>query len=90
MRKLTVTCNHLVKENDARVRFEQMNLFDDPAVLQNAFDEKTAELEREKNMQKAMLKLKDKYGKNAVIKGTDLQEGATTVERNGQIGGHRA
>lgn len=90
VRKLTVTCNHLVKENDARVRFEQMNLFDDPAALQKGFDEKTAELEREKNMQKAMLKLKDKYGKNAVIKGTDLQEGATTVERNGQIGGHRA
>ena len=41
-------------------------------------------------MQKAVLKIKGKYGKNAVIRGLDLQEGATTLERNGQIGGHKA
>ena len=45
---------------------------------------------REKRMQKALLDIKKKYGKNAVLKGMNLEEGATTVERNGQVGGHRA
>ena len=46
-------------------------------------------LEREKNMQRAMLGIKKKFGKNAIIKGMNLEDGATTVERNNQIGGHR-
>jgi len=41
-------------------------------------------------MQHAMLKIQEKYGKNAILKGTNLQEGATTIQRNGQIGGHKA
>ena len=45
---------------------------------------------REKTIQKAMLWLKRRYGKNAVLKGMNLTEGATAIERNGQIGGHRA
>ena len=48
------------------------------------------ELEREKKMQKAVLDIKKKYGKNAILKGMNLQEGATAVERNSQIGGHKA
>ena len=48
------------------------------------------ELAKEKNMQKAILKLRKKYGKNSVLKGTDYEEGATGKERNEQIGGHRA
>ena len=52
--------------------------------------EKNEKLEREKKMQKAMLDIKKKYGKNAVLKGTNLQEGATMQERNNQIGGHHA
>lgn len=47
-------------------------------------------MEREKRMQQAVLSIKKKYGKNAILKGMNLQEGATTVDRNGQIGGHRA
>ncbi len=58
---------------------EQFDLFCDPQ-----------EKIKEKNMQKAILSIKKKYGKNAMIKGMDLQEGATTIERNGQIGGHRS
>ena len=46
--------------------------------------------EREKKRLKAELLIKKRFGKNAIVKGMDLQEGATTVERNGQIGGHRA
>ena len=46
--------------------------------------------EKEKSMQKAMLEIKNKYGKNAILKGMNLQEGATTIERNSQVGGHKA
>lgn len=47
-------------------------------------------LEREKKMQQAVLDIKKKFGKNAILKGMNLQEGATARERNGQIGGHKA
>ena len=53
-------------------------------------EEEEAELVREKKMQKAKLEIKKKYGKNAVLKGMNLEEGATTVDRNKQIGGHKA
>ena len=49
-----------------------------------------AELDREHRMQKVLLAIKEKYGKNAVVRGMDLQEGATTMERNCQIGGHKS
>ena len=48
------------------------------------------ELEEEKNLQKAMLAIKNKYGKNAILKAMNLEEGATAKERNSQIGGHKA
>ena len=47
-------------------------------------------LEKEKRLQKAMLDIKKRYGKNAILKGSNLQEGATAQHRNSQIGGHRA
>ena len=47
-------------------------------------------LEKEKRMQRAMLKIQKKYGKNAILKDTNLEDGATTIARNGQIGGHKA
>ena len=46
--------------------------------------------EREKHLQQALLEIKKRYGKNAVLKGMNLEEGATTIERNSQIGGHKA
>ena len=49
-----------------------------------------AEREKERNVQKALLDIKNKYGKNAVLKGMNLEEGATAKERNRQIGGHKA
>ena len=48
------------------------------------------QLSREKEMQKALLKIKRKYGKNAILKGMNLEEGATSITRNKQVGGHRA
>lgn len=65
--------------NNVDEMYQQYDLFTDPA-----------ELEREHKMQKAMLDIKEKFGKNAILKGMNLQEGATTMERNRQIGGHKS
>ena len=74
VRRMNVTFNHVLDET-----YAQYDLFTDPA-----------ELEREHRMQTAMLDIKEKFGKNAILKGMNLQESATTIERNGQIGGHKS
>ncbi|MGN0316934.1 MAG: DNA methylase [Lachnospira sp.] len=71
-----------------RVNISFNNVVDE-AYMQYDFFSDPVELERERKMQKAVLSLKKKFGKNAVLKGMNLQEGATTIERNSQIGGHR-
>lgn len=85
IRRVTVTANHLLDEKKAMEKnpFVQLDLFTDYSSLQK-------KLEREKQMQRAILGIKKKYGKNAILKGMNLIEGATTKERNDQIGGHRA
>lgn len=94
-RRLTVAANHVIYEKDIPNEpvYEQMSLFTD-YDSPNLEDEKLKSDEKkkddmERNLQKALLSIKKKYGKNAVLKGTNLQEGATTIERNAQVGGHR-
>ena len=92
IRRLTLTANHLIGENEIPPDdgFEQMTLFTDYDAIEK---ERTAEremLDREKRIQHAVLDIKKKFGKNAIIKGRDLQEGATLLDRNGMIGGHKA
>ncbi len=70
--------------------FEQLDLFTDYAALQKEQEEKEEALRKERKLQQAMLDIKKKYGKNAILKGTNLVEGATAMERNRQIGGHKA
>ena len=70
--------------------FEQLDLFTDYAALEKEQETKKAERDRERKLQEVMLEIKKKYGKNAVLKGTNLIEGATAMERNQQIGGHKA
>jgi len=65
-------------------------LFTDYEAKQKEKEEEDAILLREKKMQLAILDIKKKYGKNAILKGTNLEEGAMTKERNKQIGGHKA
>jgi len=74
IRRFTVTFNNVVDE-----AYKQYDLFTN-----------IEDVEREHRMQKAMLNIKEKFGKNAILKGMNLQEGATTRERNQQIGGHRS
>ena len=69
---------------------EQLDLFTDQAAEDRRREEEAAELERERKRQEAILTVKKKFGKNAILKGSNLIEGATTKDRNGQIGGHRA
>lgn len=92
IRRVTVVANHLVDEAQVkeRVQYEQMDLFTDYAALERKKKEEEARISKERKLQEAMLSVKKKFGKNAVLKGINLQEGATTVERNRQIGGHKA
>lgn len=91
VRRITITANRVVNEKSVveKQMFEQLDLFTDYARVEKEQAEEKKELEREKKMQKAMLDIKKKYGKNAILKGMNLQEGATAKERNSRIGGHR-
>lgn len=92
VRRVTVAANHLAKESDAAEAqtFEQLNLFTDYETAAREREEENAFLAKERKLQEAMLAVKKKYGKNAMLKGMNLQEGAMTRERNQQIGGHKA
>ena len=93
IRRLNVTANHVIAESAAPKKndgYEQLDLFTDYAALQAEQEQEQRELEREKKMQKAMLTIKKKFGKNAILKGMNLEEGATAKDRNAQIGGHKA
>jgi len=93
VRRLNIVANHVLPEADAPKKsegFEQLDLFTDYAALEAKQAQEQAELEREKKMQQAMLTIKKKFGKNAILKGMNLEEGATAKDRNAQIGGHKA
>ena len=66
------------------------HLFTDYAAREAEQKKEEAELERERKMQRAVLTIRKKYGKNAILKGMNLEEGATAKDRNEQIGGHKA
>lgn len=92
VRRVNLTANHVILERDmvSTDSYEQMDLFTDYAAEQQKREAEEKVLEREKRMQHAMLDIKKKFGKNAILKGMNLEEGATTIERNKQIGGHKA
>ena len=93
VRRLSVTAGHVEREEAVfreEGRYEQLDLFTDYRALQEKRKEEEKERFREKKMQQAVLEIKHRYGKNAILKGMNLREGATARERNRQIGGHRA
>lgn len=89
IRRITVVANHVIGENEVTPQgdFKQPDLFAD-FEEQEEFEQE--ELEKEKRLQLAIIDIKKKFGKNALLKGINLMEGATTRERNNQIGGHKA
>lgn len=94
VRRINVTANHLIDESTAQEKgqdsFIQMDLFTDYEDLEKQKKENEASLKKERAIQEAILTARKKYGKNAILKGMNLEEGATTMERNHQIGGHKA
>ena len=85
-RRLTLTADLFEASEAEKGAQEQLDFFTDPVENQTQREE----LEREQARLKAMLEIKKKFGKNAIFRGMNLEEGATARERNGQIGGHKA
>ena len=92
IRRINITANHVIPEADAEreTQFEQLSLFEDAEQEELRKQQEEKELAREKRMQHAVIDIKKKFGKNAILRGMNLEEGATARNRNNQIGGHRA
>lgn len=92
VRRINLVANHIIKEDSVirETAYEQLDLFTNYEERQKLDQQEEKALQREKKMQHAMLDIKKKFGKNAILKGMNLQEGATMQERNRQIGGHKA
>ncbi len=93
IRRMNITANNVVEETSAPQKnsgYEQLDLFTDYAAEEEQKKEEAVKLERERKLQEATITIKKKFGKNAILKGMSLQEGATAKNRNEQIGGHKA
>ena len=92
VRRMTVAANNLIKEDEIKKDspYVQLDFFSDYNEYKKKAELEENNLKKERQIQKTMLDIKKKYGKNAIIKGMNLEEGATTISRNSQIGGHKA
>ena len=93
-RRMSVVAANVVDESEAEAQktetYEQLSLFTDIKAEEERKKEEKAALLKERKAQEAVLAIRKKFGKNAILKGTNLEEGATTIDRNRQIGGHKA
>ena len=87
VRRINITANKVISEDeDKKINaYEQIDLF----TNYNELKKKREKEESERKLQKAMINIKSRYGKNAILKGMNFVEGGTTIERNVQIGGHK-
>lgn len=93
IRRINIVAGHVLPEDEAPNRSddcEQLDMFTDYAAVQAQRQKEEEELNRERKVQEALLTIKKRFGKNAILKGMNLQEGATAKDRNEQIGGHKA
>ncbi len=92
IRRLTLSINRLMRESDksSAAKSVQLELFTDPEEQQRKLKERQKALEAERRRQEAILKLRKQFGKNVVLKGLNFADGATQIDRNGRIGGHKA
>ncbi len=92
VRRISIAANHVLCADAAKDGPEsvQLDLFTDPEEQSRAIEREKKELERDARSQEAVMKIREKFGKNAILKGMNFEEGATARERNAQIGGHRA
>ena len=89
VRRITIGTNNVTPTAQQPAEVPQLDLFVDYEALEQQRQQEKALLERERRMQEAALKIKKKFGRNAILRGTDFEEGATARERNRQIGGHK-
>ncbi|MBQ8921242.1 MAG: DNA methylase [Oscillospiraceae bacterium] len=91
VRRLNITANHVIPESECEEETAvQYGLFDDVETLEAQRLREQITLQKERRLQDAVAEIKQRYGNNAILKGMNFLEGATTRERNGQVGGHRA
>lgn len=93
VRRLNITAAQVIAESAVQERQSnstQLELFTDYKEETRIKKEEEQQLQKERRMQHALLNIREKFGKNAILKGMNLEEGATTRDRNGQIGGHKA
>ena len=93
VRRLNIVAGHVIPETDLPDRqssFEQLDLFTDYAAVEEKRRQEEEKQAKERKMQEAMITIKKRFGKNAILKGMNLEEGATARDRNAQIGGHKA
>ena len=92
VRRLILTTNRVIRESDAAKQNApvQYDLFVDYDAIEAQQKQKDAELSKERKAQEAILRIKKQFGKNAILKGLNFEDGATAKERNEQIGGHKA
>lgn len=90
IRKINITACNVINENKAKneVVFEQLNLFCSTNDSEQNIEEKKKQ-EEDNKLQHTLINIKNKYGKNSILKGMNLEEGATTIDRNNQVGGHK-
>ncbi len=86
VRRINISVNNLKNEEEDKKenKFQQLNLFTNSEETV----EKQKKEKKENNLQHTIIKIKNKYGKNAILKGMNFVDGGTTIERNGQVGGH--
>lgn len=91
-RRITISANALINKTkyNKKMKYQQLTLFDNLENINKEENKKRQKSEKEQRLQKAIINIKGKYGKNAIVKGMNLEDGATTIERNNQIGGHKS
>ena len=93
MRRVYICATHVLNEEIAEKEskdYEQLSLFTDYEEMELRKEKHNKEKEEEKLLAETILNIQGKYGKNSLIKGMNLEEGGTTIERNKQVGGHKA
>lgn len=92
VRRINITANNVVNEEitNKEVSYQQFDIFTDNDKLEQDLKLKKELENKERDLQRVMINIKDKYGKNSILKGMNLLEGGTTIDRNNQVGGHKA
>ena len=93
VRRIAVAAARVIPESDAagsREAYEQLDLFTDYEALEKERAARKEQEDRDRRVQKAVLEIRKRFGNNAIVKGMNLEEGATAIQRNSQIGGHNA